>query len=94
MVLPQLFFVEHRRLSEDDFDLCGLVGFERVLYMVAVLGQGLAIHTDTAAVLAVAKRQGLVLIGGDGGTDALLVPVHMIKLGEGIQPDAVNGAVH
>ena len=70
--------------SEDDFDLGGLVGLERVLDMVAVLGQLLAIHQDAAAFPAVAKRQGLGLVGGDGGMDALLVPVHMIQLGKGI----------
>ena len=80
--------------SEDDFDPGGLVGLEGVPDMVAVLGQFLAIHQDAAALAAVAERQGLGLTGGDGGADALLVPVHMIQLGEGIQPDAVNGAVH
>ena len=70
------------------------MGLEGVLDMVAVLGQILAIHQDAAAFPAVAKRQGLGLIGGDEGPDALIVPVHMVQLGEGIQPDAFDGAVH
>ena len=70
--------------SEDDFDLGGLVGLEGVPDMVAVLGQFLAIHQDAAALAAVAKREGLGLTGGDGGADALLVPVHVIQFGEGI----------
>ena len=74
----------HRPISKDDFNLGGLIGLERIPDMVAVLGQFLAVHKDAAAFPAVAKRQGLALVGGDGGTDALLVPVHMIQLGEGI----------
>ena len=99
MVQPELYHFSflgclEKVRSEDDFDPGGLVGLERVLDMVAVLGQLLAIHQDAAAFPAVAERQGLGLTGGDGGTDALLVPVHVIQLGEGVQPDAVNGAVH
>ena len=62
---PVFLSMPEKVLSEDDFNLSSLVGLERVLDMVAVLGQLLAIHTDTAAFSAVAKRQGLVLIGGD-----------------------------
>lgn len=51
--------------SEDDFNLCGLACLERVLDMVAVLGRFISIHKDAAAFPAVAKRQGLGLIGGD-----------------------------
>ena len=89
MVQPELYHLSflgclEKVRSEDDFDPGGLVGLERVLDMVAVLGQLLAIHQDAAAFPAVAKRQGLGLVGGDGGMDALLVPVHMIQLGKGI----------
>ena len=73
-----------RARSVDDVDPDGLVGLEGVLDMVAVLGQILAIHQDAAAFPAVAEREGLGLIGGDEGPDALVVPVHMVQLGEGI----------